>query len=682
MFQSEKQYDLYSNQLNKKQLFVIIISIFIGILAAYGGILFRYMIFSVHWFYFLTHTYTLELLYQLSWQERLLYPTSGGLIVGYIVAKFAPEVKGSGIPEVIKSIALNGGVIRFRVLITKAISASITIGSGGSAGREGPIVHIGAAVASVIGQFLNASTKHMRTYVACGAASAIAATFNAPFSGALFALEVVMGEMNVVSMPPVIISSVIATVISRYHLGDFPAFEVPVYELNFFSYELVFYGILGILAGGVAILFIHLFLKTSKFFDSLPLPIWIKPAIGGFCVGLIALYVPHIFGVGYATVNSALWGELDIYILGIVLIAKIIATSITLGSGGSGGVFAPSLFIGAALGGAWGHLIYGLWPEYTSFSGAYALVGMGAVVAAVTHAPISAIFIIFELTNSYLILTPLMVSCIIAVFLSHHYLGKSIYLAKLESGGIHIYDKKNVNLLHNIKIHHVMDNNPILIHEGLSFSEVIKTLLNEKRPSGIVVNDQQSYIGTIRLNDIRESLPLSDVLSPLVIAKDIANSSVPYVLQNHSLDLVMHIFAQTDQDELAVCNNRTQKKVIAVITKSSLINAYHTRIFQEDLIGGFQSIMSSSNEGQTIEVFSGFYLGEIDVFHTWIGKSISQIDLRKKYGLEIVLLQRLSDQHLTKNHHIGVFPAPDLVLHPGDRLLVLGKKESIHQLMI
>ena len=654
-------------KINKSQIILILISIIIGILASYGALLFRYLISIVIDIYSSKNGFI-----EFEWWQRLLFPTSGGLIVGIIVSKFAPEVKGSGIPEVIKSISLHGGIIRFRVLITKAFAAAITIGSGGSVGREGPIVHIGSAIGSGIGQLIGVSSKNLRTLVACGAASAISATFNAPFAGAMFSLEIIMGKMTVVSMPPVIISSVIASVNSRHHLDNFSEFHIPDCYI-IYPEEFIFYAILGVLSSIVAIMFITCFLKVSIFFDKINIPLWIKTAIGGFIVGIIGLYIPNVFGVGYNTINDSLWNKIDTNMLIILIFAKLLATTFSLGSGASGGVFAPSLFMGATLGGAWGQIINNFFPDIITTTSTYSLIGMGAVVSAVTQAPISAILIIFELTNSFDIITPLMLSCIISLLITNRIIKKSIYLAKLESKGINIENNQEINLLRDIKVSSIIDNDPLLIHESTSFSKVLSKLFFGKMPGAVVVTDNNKYIGVICLNEIRNSLPDSEDLSSIVIAHDLANTSVPFVTLNDNLDVTMQIFGMIDSDQIAVCDNSINKVVIGIVTRKSIISSYNARIFQQDLSASFVSVIDSIKEGRIIEVFSEVYITEIEVPNSWIGKTIWDIELRKKYGLQAIAVSRIINLHKTT----GIVPNPELIILKNDKLLVIGDKKSI-----
>jgi CIC family chloride channel protein len=405
---------------------------------------------------------------------------------------------------------------------------------------------------------------------------------------------------------------------------------------------------------------------------------WVKPAIGGLAVGTIGISIPHVFGVGYETINSALWGSIEVELLLLILVGKMLATALSLGSGGSGGIFAPSLLLGAVLGAAAGNIAHAVFPDWTATSGAYALVGMGAVVAGVTHAPISAILIIFELTNNYLIIPPLMLSCIASLLVSNYLCARSIYVAKLESRGVKLYDKKDVNLLRAVKVRDVMDDSPVLLPAGTQFSVIITTLLSGKTHYAIVVDDKNRYVGTIELNDIREVLQDYQELSSLVIAQDVANTTVPYVLAKDNLDLAMHIFGKTDKDLLAVCENARTKKVIAVVTKSAVINAYNLRILQEDLTGGVGTIIDTVAEGQSVEIMGGMHLGKIEIPASWSGKSLQQLDLRRKHGLEIVVIHREKDQ--TKpDQNPGLFPSADLKLQAGDKLLVLSTPENIRK---
>ncbi|MCW9097733.1 MAG: chloride channel protein, partial [Ignavibacteriaceae bacterium] len=407
--------------------FMIIVAIIIGMLAGFSAIGIRFLIKEISLLSFQGAGTFLENVLNTSWYWILIIPAVGGLIVGPIIYYLAPEAKGHGVPEVMQAILLKGGNIRPRVAFIKAIASSISIGTGGSVGREGPIIQIGSSIGSMIGQFLRVPSKRLKTLVGCGAAAGIAAAFNAPIAGALFAVEIILMDFAIAQFSPIVIASVMATVVSHTFEGKFAAFMVPKYQLVS-PQEIGFYFVLGALAGVVSYFFIKLLYWCEDLFDNkMKLPEYVNPAIGGVIVGIVALGFPQVMGVGYDTINMALYGKMVWYIAVVLIFAKILATSVTLGSGGSGGIFAPSLFMGAMLGYFFGYAVHSLFPNVTASPGAYALVAMGGLVAGTTRAPITAIIIVFELTNDYSIILPLMVTCIISLILSSRLTRESIY---------------------------------------------------------------------------------------------------------------------------------------------------------------------------------------------------------------------------------------------------------------
>lgn len=666
---------------SREHTFLVVVAIGLGLLGAYGAIAFRFLIRTAHELFFGTELYSLTVLEGLPWWQRLTMPTLGGLLVGLVVWRLAPEVRGSGIPEVMEAVARRGGAIRARVVLTKAIAASLTIGSGGSAGREGPIVHIGAAIGSAVGRVLQASAQRRRTLVACGAAAGIAATFNAPIAGALFSMEVVLADLRVASFSPIVISSVVATVVSRHHLGDFPAFRVPSYERVSIG-ELGLYAGLGIAAALVSLAFVRLLYALGDRFDRSSLPLWLRPAVGGLGVGLIGLALPHVFGVGYETINAALWGGAGIGVLLAALAGKVVATSLTLGSGGSGGVFAPSLFLGATLGSSFGQLAQGFFPEWTAGASAYALVGMGAVVSATTHAPITAILIVFELTNDYRIIAPLMLSCVIAVLLSARLQGESVYSESLRRRGIRVGEARDVNLLRSLEVAEVMDHSVQAVGAELPLGDVLTALLSGSRPSAVVVDREGRYLGSVDLADVREVLPDTQELAHIVVAADVADHTTPFTVPGDRLDWVMTLFGRTHRDELPVCDGTSRRAVIGVVSKRAVIDAYNRRLFQADLAGGFHSVMDAVHGGRTVEVLTGVHLAEVEVPTSWLNKTLRRAEPRRRHGVEVVLVRRTRSIGDEPDEPAALFPAPDLVFQHGDRVLVMGEQEAIRRLRV
>jgi len=649
--------------------FAVTSAVVLGVLGGYGAIAFREMIRLAHVGFFGTDSYTLALLAAMPWWRRLVLPAVGGLLVGLLVWRIAPEVRGSGIPEVMEAVARRGGSIRPRVVLAKALAAAVTIGSGGSAGREGPIVHIGSALGSSLGQWLGLSPRRLRTFVACGAAAGIAATFNAPIAGAMFSMEVVLGDLTVTAVSPIVISSVVATVVSRHHLGDFPAFVAPRYEIVS-SRELVLYAALGVLAAVVGVVFIRLLYGVTALFERSVLPAWVRPVVGGLGVGAIAVAVPHVFGVGYETINGALANTLPGRLLLAILLAKLVATALTLGSGGSGGVFAPSLVLGSVLGGAWGRAVHAAFPLHTAGPGAYALVGMGAVVAAATHAPITAILIIFELTNDYRIIPPLMLACVVGVLLSGLLHGESIYTEKLARRGIRLKEGRDVNLLRAIHVGEVMDRAPETVPAATPLPELIERLLKDGNHELLVTDEAGTLVGTVTLAEVGAILPEAEVLGPLVRAADAADGTVPVLLPSDTLDVAMQLFGRAHREELPVCEDRRGRKVVGTLTRDAVIRTYNRRLVQADLVGSFASLLEAVEAARRVVLPGGYVLTEVEVPASLHGSTLASAGIRSRFGVEVLLVRRPG----TENARL---PAAGTRLEPGDRLLVLGPAEAI-----
>ena len=484
-------------------------AIVIGVMGGYGAVAFRWLIDALKLLFFRGGAGDNLLSYALTlpWWQRVLIPTTGGLVLAPMIKYFAKETKGHGVPEVMEAIALRGGKLTPRTMVTRALASAITLGSGGSVGREGPIVQIGSALGSTVGQFLHANEDRMKTLVGCGAAAGMAATFNAPLAGALFAIEVILGDFGLAQVTPIIISSVAATAVSRHYLGDFPSFEFhpPAMASH---YEFLFYAVVGLAAGVLAWLFVSVLYRSEDAFEKLPLPVWIKPALGGLGVGIIAIWFPHVFSSGYEAINLALSSQLTLTMLASLILIKVVATSITIASGGSGGVFAPSLFMGAMLGGTVGALFHMAFPEITAPYGSYALAGMGAMIAGTMHAPITVILIIFELTGDYMIILPVMAACILSTTISYRLLGgESIYTRKLVRLGINLFRGRDLNVLSGLKVRDVMAREFHTVEEGEPISTLIRRTITHPYGTYIQVDEDGKITGLISLRKILELMP-------------------------------------------------------------------------------------------------------------------------------------------------------------------------------
>ncbi len=460
---------------------MLLLALGVGVLAGYGSVLFRYAIDAVQVLFYQNSSDFLEFYDTLSWYAIVLPPTIGGAIVGLLTSKGAPEAKGHGVPEVMEAVALRDGVIRKRVAAVKIAASAICIGSGGSVGREGPIVQIGSSIGSTLGQLLKVNRTNQRTLVGCGAAAGIAATFNAPIAGILFALEILLGDFGFAAFSPVVLSSVTATAISRYYFGDFPAFISPVYELGSL-WELGLFPVLGVISALVAVLFVLTLYKMEDLADYIAIPPVLKAALGGLCIGGILLQFPEIMGVGYGAITLSLMDKMAWGTMLILIFLKIFATSLTISSGGSGGIFAPSLFIGAMTGGVFGVAVHYLFPAVVPSPGIFALIAMGGLVAGTTYAPITAILIIFELTSNYHIILPLMLTCIISTLIASSISPGSIYTMKLLRRGVNLQGGMEQNILKKYKVKDLMQREPDTLYEGAPLQQVFETFRQKNAP--------------------------------------------------------------------------------------------------------------------------------------------------------------------------------------------------------
>jgi len=654
--------------------FVILVAILIGLLGGYGAVLINYAI-KFFQFGFWQGEFNLETVKNYPWYLKLIVPTFGGIVVGLVIRYVAKEAKGHGVPEVMEAIALRNGIIRPRVVLAKLFSSALYIASGGSVGREGPVIQIGSAVGSTVGQFFKVNSKRMRTFVGCGAASGIAAAFNAPVAGALFAVEIILGDFAVPQFSPIVISSVTATIVSRYYLGDSPAFKVPAYHLVS-PLELINYAILGFLAGLVALAFIKTLYYSEDVFDKFKAPDYLKGAIGGLIIGMIGLKFPSIYGVGYDTMDQALTdGFVWYFALGLVFI-KILATSISLGSGGSGGIFAPSLFLGAMLGAFYGDVVNIWFPDWTANPGAYALVAMGGVVGAATHGPITAILIIFEMTNDYKIILPLMITTIIATLVATRLHKESIYTLKLVRRGINIFAGREINVLRSLKISDVVKQTIELVDQKTPFNKILEKIANSSHNYVYAIDENENITGFISMQEIRQTMSDYENLQHLLIAADIARPNVLTVRESDNLDFVMKEFSRTGLDELPVIGNDPSHKIIGTIWQRDVITAYNHQIFLRDMAGETgQSIKKLVHE-KTVHVVDQYHLNEEDAPIQFIGKTIESIGLRKNYNLELLLIKRIENINGQKNIKY-IHASAKTVLQEHDSLLIFGAKSDI-----
>lgn len=556
-----------------QQLAMLLVAMVVGVLGGYGAVLFRLVIKLAQGAFYGDSGDILTFVATLPRWMLVVMPAVGGLVVGLLVHYGAPEAKGHGVPEVMEAVLLKNGRIRKRVAFVKILASAVCIGSGGSVGREGPIVQIGAGVGSTVGQLLRATPVQQKTLVGCGAAAGIAATFNAPIAGVLFALEVLLGDFGLTSFSPVVLASVTATVISRHYFGDFPAFVIPAYHVAGL-WDYLLYPVLGLTCGLAAVTFTSALYAAEDAFDAARRvhPV-VKTVLGGLVLGVLLLWLPQVFGVGYGAINLALVDKLAAPMLVALMLAKMFATSLTIASGGSGGVFAPSLFVGAMTGGAFGYAASSLLPGLVADPGAYALVGMGALVAGSTHAPITAILIIFEMTNDYRIILPLMLSCILSTFVAATLKKGNIYTLKLLRRGVDLRRGADLSLLRSISVREHMRPRPETVPETLPLPEVLRLVGRRDASYLHVVDGAGRLCGIISFRDIRRVLGDSDAGSGGLTAGDIATRRLAVIRPGDSLLSAMQIMSGGGYSQLPVVDAATGE-VLGELRQRDVLAAY------------------------------------------------------------------------------------------------------------
>ncbi len=558
----------------------------------------------------------------LEWTEHLQYilqgedgsrmylmpviPMVGALISGILVYLFAREASGHGVPQVLDAIVRRGGKLRARVGVVKIITSICTVGSGGSAGAEGPIVQIGAVMGSTIGQRIGVPTRHVPTLVGCGAAAGISSIFNAPIAGVFFALEILLRDFSLKAFTPIVIASVFATAMTQVILPHEEA--IFAYELTGYLFtvrELPSYLMLGLVCAVAAWAFVETLHASERFFERVPIHPALLPMLGALVLGLLGIAgqrathgvgesalvpmdssVPVFFGNGYAMITSLLdpthytaadvtW--VAVILLGMLAIAKIAATSSTLGSGGSGGVFAPSLFVGATVGGTFGLVLemFGLIPEGGS-PASYALVGMAAVVAGTTFAPMTSILMLFELTREPRVLAPIMLAAIISTMFSRKLMPDSIYTAKLRREGVRIGTGRDLSMLRHVPVSSVeyapLPPEPIYASDPLS--KLITLHAHHNVPDFPVVDADGRYMGMVTGTDMRTALIDREAI-PLLLVAELMRNDLPIIQPEDHLDTVMDKFARNEVSSLVLVDGFEGTKPIALVTRVKVMARYN-----------------------------------------------------------------------------------------------------------
>ncbi|MDH7486798.1 MAG: chloride channel protein [Anaerolineae bacterium] len=590
----------------------------------------------------------------------VLVPVLGALIAGPLITFFAREAKGHGVPEVMQAIALRGGRIRPVVALIKALASAACISSGGSAGREGPIVQIGSALGSTVGQLFRLSDDRIRNLVACGAASGIAAVFNAPIAGVIFALEVILGEFTTRYFGSVVIAAVTSSIVSRAFLGDRPAFRVPAYTLVS-PWELPLYTLLGVLTALGAILFVRTLYWFEDRFDGWRFPDLLKPAAGGLLTGAVGLWFPQVLGAGLEFIGESISSGSTVLGLALALcVVKILATSFTLGSGNSGGVFAPALFSGAMLGQAFGGMAHRLWPELTAVPGAYALVGMAAFFAAAAHAPITAVLIVFEMSGDYRLILPLMFATVISTLLSEQLHPESIYSLKLVRRGIHLERGHDIDVMQGITVGEAMTPNPETVSLNTSLRELADRFATSHYHGYPVLDEEGRLCGVVTLQDL-ERVTQDGRRPPGATVAHICTRNPLVAYPDEPLWAALKRIGSRDIGRLPVVSREDPTKLVGLIRGNDIIRAYNKAIAR-------RVELQHRSERLRLGKLTGTEFVEVEVHPASgvVGRRISELSLPG----ECVLVSIQRGRRL-------IIPHGATVLEAGDRVTALVDSQGL-----
>lgn len=567
---------------NHDKIIGVLLAVFVGIIVALAAIGFRYLINFTQLFSLGSFSENIyEYVDTLKWWHILASTISGGFVISFIFFFFMEDKKSGAIAEVMEANTYNNTKMSTKDGIFSAITAAIALGTGSGAGREGPVVHLGATLSSLVSKKLHLSQKMCRTIFGCGIAAAISASFNAPIAGVFFALEVILGHYALHAFAPIVISSVTAAIISRIHFGDFPAFNIPDYQIVSFL-EFPAFLLLGGVSALVAIILIKSIFFTTDVADKIPIPVWLHPPLGGLAVGLIAIGCPYILGAGYGTTDAALNNIIPFQLLCILILAKIAVTSICIAFRYGTGIFSPSILLGAVVGSAFGYIATLISPELASNNGLYAIVGMGAVTSAILGAPISTILIIFELTGDYQITLALMAAVVTANLITTHYLkSTSFFHLQLKKHGKDLEGSRAKHLSRQILVKKIMKQDFATVGEETDIERIRELIVNLKYNSIFVLDEDFLIKGIITLTELRDSYQ-SDKDAIDLNAGLICRRQTFHLSPTDTLEQAVYLFKQTGEERIAVLSGDDRAEIIGVLSQRTLLRTYNKVLIEAE----------------------------------------------------------------------------------------------------
>ncbi|MFB3057059.1 MAG: chloride channel protein [Ignavibacteriaceae bacterium] len=658
-----------------------VFAVITGIAAGLAAVFFHE---SIVFFNKLFFKQTTEGLFFLGTAAVILLPAIGMLIQAIMIMISPKTAEKKGVSEVIKAVALRGGYIPFKTTIFHFIAPVISIGSGNTVGPEGPAAQIGGGVASRLGFLAGLSDSRVRIFTAAGAGAAIAAIFNTPLGGVFFALEIVLlNDFQAPTFSALILASVTASAISRIFLGNESIFLFDIPEIGSYSF-LYLYAVLGLFAGVVSILFIryssvveHLF--RTKILNT-KIPQWLVMVVVGLLMGVSGYFYKEIFGVGYIAINEILNGSITWIVILILLLLKFILVPLIIHSGGFGGLFAPSLFLGACFGYLFAITINSIWGldlDTTTF----VLVGMGAMLGGINTIPISAIMIIFEMTKEYSFILPLMLAVIVSTTMVQIILKGSVHIKHLEEQGYEIKEGRETNLLRSIHVSDVKLDEIELIPDQTPLPELIAKMMESPHHTFYTVNSEGIMTGTITETELRPIITEYDHLKDVICASDIINPQVITISKDNDLDYVLNLFGKWNLDQFPVVDLESPNKILGAVTRQEVISIYNRESLKVNLASGLSKELKSIKNTTTAKVAAGYSIAELGVPKKFIGKSLVELKIRNEFGLEVLMIKQPKEFLTDVNSEPEIItPDPEYKLKRTDTLVIFGADDKIENL--
>jgi CIC family chloride channel protein len=644
---------------------LILLAVIVGVLAALGNLGFRKLIELFSWLFRQLEWNALGI--QLGGWHRgfiVVILLSGGAAILLLDRLFPEDVLGYGFPNFLEMVNLGSARIKRRWIFVKAAGAALSLGAGASVGREGPIAQVGGAIGSAVAQLRKLSPDRGKVLIAAGAGAGIATTFNAPIGGLMFAQEIVLlGHTEIANLTLLIIATFSGVITSHAILGNAPVFEVPEFVLRSY-WEMATYALMGAGLGALAAGYIRFFNGTAGWFRRLDAPVWLKLEVGLAVVGVIAIWLPQNLSDGYPIINRAMAGEYELGLLIALMCAKFVASSVSLGSGAPGGVFGPTFFIGTMAGGMFQRVSEMLMPTLTGPRGSYALVGLGAFLAGTTHAPLTALFLLWEMTRSDTIALPAMVATITALVVSRAIETESIDEFRLAREGKKLQIGRERLALTLIPVSAVVTKNVTMVHENTSLSEVLRAAGETAQSTLPVVSSDGELAGLIVTRDLLSMLAGGQEVGPLVNAFDISNTHCATVAPDANLDEASQLMEHDGLDEIPVVD-RPGGRFLGLVTRQHIAQALNRVTV---------SLSTLATRDQNIYWATGYRVTRIAVPANAAGKTVRQLDPRARFSVTVLAVQDAG------NPEAGFAPiTPDRALKAGDELVVAGRSQDIRQ---